>query len=335
MGTFDHCNMIANGLETPMKKFSDVITARAAGTLCAIILGASVAAVGAPVPTAKAQSEVSIVVNNEAITSLELQRRAAFLRLQRAGGNVNETARTQLVNEALQMQEAQRLRAVVSDSDVDASLQRFADSNNLTQDQLRQVLNQAGVGVEHFRKYIRAQMTWPRVVNARFGAQAGGMSQQDLVARMLERGGDKPSTTEYVLQQVVFVVPEARRSAILAQRQREADQMRSRFSDCAASREFARSLRDVSVIDLGRIMQPQLPDDWRQQIEGTSAGRTTATRTTPRGVEFIAVCSAAQVSDDLAAEMVFRSEEAQSSDMQAKAGEYLEELRQRARINNR
>jgi peptidyl-prolyl cis-trans isomerase SurA len=295
-----------------------------ASALVAAALAIGVVGDSAP---ARAQTGIAIVVNDQAITTGDVQRRVAFLRLQRSGGNINEAAREQLVNEAIQMQEARRIGAVVGDEQVNQSVQRFADNNRLSMDQLQQVLNQSGVGIEHFRSYVRAQMTWPRVVNARYGSSQG-MSQQDLVARMLERGGDKPTTTEYILQQVIFVVPEARRGQILGQRQREAEQMRSRFTDCGSSRQFAASLRDVSVRDLGRIMQPELPPDWKEQIESTSAGRTTGVRTTDRGVEFIAVCSAQQVSDDRAAEMVFRAED-QGEGMSANAEEFMKELKLR------
>jgi len=68
-------------------------------------------------------------------------------------------------------------------------------------------------------------------------------------------------------------------------------------------------------------------------------GNTTATRVTDRGVEYIAICSQRQVSDDQAAEMVFRQEDLDK----AKAGKnappenpnaqkYMEELRKKAQI---
>lgn len=307
-------------------------TARSALVTAAVLVAALAATATHP---AMAASEIAAVVNDRAITTGDIRRRIAFLKLQRSGGNLNEKAREQLINETLQLQEAARLGAVASDAQVDQAVQRFADSNNLSSSQMQQVLNQAGVGIDHFRDYVRAQLTWPRIVQARF-RQQGDMSNQELVAKMLERGaGNQPSTTEYVLQQVIFVVPEDRRSAILAQRQREAQQLRSRFTNCESTRQFAAALTDVAVRDLGRVMLPELPSDWKDQIVSTEAGGTTSVRTTDRGVEFIAVCSARQVSDDRAAELIFRSEEQDSETMAANAQKYLEELKDRASISYR
>ena len=205
------------------------------------------------------------------------------------------------------MGEVGRLRATVSNARVDQAFNQFAKSNKMSPKQMTQALNQAGVSAKHFKQFIRVQMSWPRVVNARYSS-GGRMSTEDLVAKMLERGGEKPTTTEYILQQIIFVVPQSKRSAILGKRKREAEQLRLRFVGCDNSREFAKGLKDVSVRDLGRFMQPALPQEWKKLVENTPQGKTTKTQTTDRGVEFIAVCSAKQVSDDLAAEMVFKAE---------------------------
>lgn len=288
----------------------------------------------APTGTARAASEIKIIVNNQAITSVDIARRVAFLRLQRTGGNLGEKAREQLIEEALKLQEAARIRVLVSDEQVDASFERFAASNNLSAKQLTQVLNQAGVTPKHFKSFIRVQMSWPRVVSA-VGAGGGGMSTQDLVSKMLERGNDKPTTTEYFLQQVVFVVPANKRSqSLLNARKREADQLRGRIQGCDSAASMITGLRDVSLRQLGRIMQPQLPLDWKPLIEKAKAGGATTSRITERGVEFIIICSAKTVSDDKAAELVFRSENEDTGDSE-EAKKYLAELRKRAVIANK
>lgn len=307
-------------------------TLRITGIVAATVL--ALLATPGPRSAAWAASEIKIIVNNQAITSVDIARRVAFLRLQRAKGNPTETARKQLVEEALKMQEVRRLRADVPDAQVDASFDRFAKSNNMTPKQMTQILSQAGVTAQHFKNFIRVQMAWPRAVQARYGS-TGKMSGADLVAKMLENGGSKPSTTEYILQQVIFVVPSAKRSnSLLAARKREADQLRGRYSGCEGTRGVVASLHDVTVRELGRFLQPQLPPEWKPLIEKTKAGQATTARVTDRGIEFIGVCSAKSVSDDVAAEMVFRTENSETNDSED-AKNYLEDLRKRAVIANR
>ena len=200
-------------------------------------------------------SSIAIVVNDTAITTIDIQRRSKLLSLQRAKGDLKKKAREDLIEDAIKMNEARRLGAVVSDRQVNQSFARFASSNKMSVKQMSQMLSQAGVGASHFKEFIRVQMSWPRVVGARFN-NSGQMSTEDLVSKMLERGGEKPTTTEYILQQVIFVVPTAKRKSILNKRKREAEAMRARFVNCESTRDFAKGLKDVSVRDLGRVSQP-------------------------------------------------------------------------------
>ena len=111
--------------------------------------------------------------------------------------------------------------------------------------------------------------------------------------------------------------------------------MRARFNGCDSTREFAKGLIDVTVRDLGRVLGPQLPGDWADQIKKTKVGGATAARETDRGVEFIGVCSAREVSDDKAAQLVLQNEGAGNEQTDKLAEKYVKELKTKARIVQR
>jgi peptidyl-prolyl cis-trans isomerase SurA len=283
-----------------------------------------------------AASEVKVIVNNTVITSGDIAKRAAFLRLQRQGGGAAE-AKQQLIDETLKRAEIARVQQSVSTSEVDAAYGRFAAGNKLSPEQLGKILEQAGVGVEHFKQYIAVQMSWPRVVNFRYGG-ANRLSGGDLVKRMMEGGGNKPVTTEYFLQQVIFVIPESKRGAITAKRQAEANASRSQFPGCETSKAFAANYRDVSIRNLGRLLAQQLPEEWKPLVEKAGDGMTTGTRVTEKGVEYLAICKKRQVNDDTAAEIVFRAEDLgkkKAGGQDPNSEKYLEELRSKAQIVNK
>ncbi|MBN7778696.1 SurA N-terminal domain-containing protein [Nitratireductor aquimarinus] len=284
--------------------------------------------------TSAMATEIRYVVNNLPVTSYDIDRRVAFLRLQREGGNLRQKATDQMIEQTLKLQEMQRRNINIPKEMVDQAYQRFASGNRMTTSQLNQVMAQSGVTAAHFKDFIRSQIGWSRVMQAR-NSSTGGMSEQDVVAKMLQQGGNKPSATEYMLQQVIFVVPSAERSKLLGKRQREAQALRGRFRGCDSTREFAKGLIDVTVRDLGRILEPELPGDWKDQIKKTSPGNATGVRTTERGVEFIGVCSTREVSDDRVAQMMFQSEGSGGEDMEKASQEYLAELRKNARITKR
>ena len=284
--------------------------------------------------TAAQASEIRYIVNKEAITSYDIQRRAAFLRLQNKRGNLQQMAAEEMIDQTVRNAEAKRLNINVSDEQVAAAYERFARSNRMSPAQMDQVLNQAGVTKAHFREFIRSQMGWAQVV-ARQNRSGGQMSEQDVVRRMLQQGGAKPKATEYMLQQVIFVVPSAERGAKLGARKREAEAMRQRFRGCDTTREFAKGLIDVTVRDLGRVLEPELPPDWEKQIKAASVGTATTVRETDRGVEFIGICSAREVSDDRVAQMVFGAEQGGDEDAEGASKKLTDELRAKAQIVRR
>lgn len=284
---------------------------------------------------AQSANGVAAVVNKDPITSVDVAHRMAFLRLQHQKADYN-AARDILIEESLKRQEIARVKMSVSTDDVDAAFERFAKGNKLSVAQMSEILNRAGVTVDHFKAYIAVQMSWPRLISARYGGGRGKMSTEDLVRRLKENG-QKPVTTEYTLKQIIFVVPAAKRGALLGKRKAEAEASRKKFPGCEEARTFAATMMDVSVRDLGRVLAPELPTDWKPLIEKASGG-TTAARETERGIEFLAICNQTQVSDDAAAEAVFRAEDAakqQSAkgDSNPNEKKYLDELRTKAQID--
>lgn len=293
--------------------------------------------ISATAPVAHAASSVAVIVNNTPITSGDVAKRVAFMRLQKQRGGAAE-AREQLVDEVLKREEILRLRVSVSTADVEAAIGRFASGNKLTVDQLSQILDRSGVTLDHFRQYVAVAMSWPRAVNLRYGSGGGRISNEELVRRMQENGGQKPVTTEYFLQQVIFVVPASKRNAIMGKRQAEANASRAKFPGCEQAKVFAATMHDVSIRSLGRMMIQEIPDDWKGLVEKAGDGNTTGTRVTEKGVEYLAICKKRQVNDDRAAEVVFRAEDLgkkQQDGEDPNSKKYLDELRSKAQILNK
>ncbi len=256
-------------------------------------------------------TEIKYIVNNTTVvTSDDIRHRIAFLRLQRKQASAKAAA-DELIDQALHLQEAKRLGVDVSDSQVDQAYRNFAASNHVSAAQVDAMLQQSGVTKQHFREFLRATIAWNGALRQRYQSTSGQRSlEQEAVQWMLSRGGKKPSSTEYTLQRIIFVVPERDRSRILAKREREADAMRKRYSGCDSARDLAKETIDVTVLDFGRMIEEELPPEWKKQVLAAHVGGATTTRVTPQGVEFLGVCSTRTVSDDHVAELVYQQEHA-------------------------
>ncbi|QPC87324.1 peptidylprolyl isomerase [Mesorhizobium sp. NBSH29] len=306
----------------------NVIRTRLISIGLGLLVGIAALPLAASVPAQA--TEIKYVINNEPITSYDIQRRAAFIKLQRSKGSASE----QMIEQTLHNQEVKRLGIRIPDKQVDEAYNRFATGNKLQPKQLDGILDQAGVTKRHFKEFIRAQMSWSQALNQR--ARGGGkrMTEQEAVRKMLQQGGSKPSATEYMLQQVIFVVP-ANEKGSAGRRKQEADAMRQRFKGCDTTRQFAKGLVDVTVRDLGRVLAPELPSEWADAIKATSAGSATPAKQTERGFEFIGVCSSREVSDDRVAQLVLNGEALGDQKADEVSKTYTEELRKKARIVER
>jgi peptidyl-prolyl cis-trans isomerase SurA len=297
----------------------------------------SLALASAAIPqaaTAAGGEQIKAIVNGVVITSGDIAKRVNFLKLRRTPGNLQKQATDEMVNEVLERTEIIRTGLSVSTDDVDGAFARFAKNNHMSVEQLSTILEKAGIGVQHFKGYIGVQMSWPRVVQARYGAGGSRMTTQQFVARLKQDNGQKPKTNEYFLQQIIFVVPQSKRN-ITGKRKAEAEASRKKYPGCAQAKIFAAGYRDVSIHDIGRVLEPQLPDAWKNDVIKTPPGGTTPPQVTDKGVEYLSVCKKREVSDDFAAQIIYEArdlEKAEKDSADPDSKKYIEELRKNATI---
>ena len=127
-------------------------------------------ALGASLAPATAQNlfEPVAKVNNEAVTAYERNQRMAFMTLLRAPGDVRELVMDQLINEKLQLAEAERLGVEPDPEAVRQGMEEFASRGNLSVEQFLEMIAQAGIAAETFRDFVTAGITWREVARELF-----------------------------------------------------------------------------------------------------------------------------------------------------------------------
>ena len=280
---------------------------------------------------AEASSRIRAIVDKVPITDNDVRRRAAFLKLRRMKGNLRAKALDELVDEQIQMGEARRLGVVAGDKDVNEAYKRFAANNKIPLKLFTKMLARSGTTPRGFKQYIRARMSWQRVVAARYGREARAKARPRSFTETLRNrtvGGEK--SEQVTVQQIVFVVPKNKRER-MARRRKEANAFRQRFPGCAKSVAFARGLRDVSVKDKGRMLLAALPSNWQSDVRKTPVGQATSVKDTEKGVELLAVCDRRMVSQTHTgpSEDVFQK---QAPELDKR---YMAELRKKAKVVRR
>ncbi len=280
-------------------------------------------------------TKIAVLVNNTAITSNDIRRRAAFVKLRRMKGNANSIARQELIEEAMKMEEAKRIRTVASQAQVDAAYVNFAKRNKMPVSALTRVLNQRGVTKRGFEQFIRSQMSWQRAVATRLRAEGKSDSGPKRQQAWLSEPGTKLQTEKtYTLQQIIFLVP-ASKKKLLAARKAEATRFRTGINGCKSTKVAAAGLKDVAVRELGRVREAELPPRWAKHVKNTGEGQPTTVLGTEKGAELLVVCKTREIQSAAGGEgdaFAGGSLQTRASELEKK---YLAELKERAIIKER
>lgn len=271
-----------------------------ARTLLAISL-----CIGMTCGVAVAQTAIKVVVGDQPITNYEIAQRAKFLQLTQRATNATKLATEELIDEKLQLAEARKRGIVVSEAEVNEAYANIASRLKMSPDQLTKGLRSAGVDAKTFKDRLRAQIAWGKVVREKFRATVA-VSEQDVIAALQNKvqpgtAKEKATTTEYDVTQVIFVVPAKASAAVASQRQKEAEQLRGRFTSCAEGLPFAKGLKEVVIKPLGRRLQSELSDENVKMLDELAVGRLTAPQRTENGVEMVALCDKRVLQSDAAA----------------------------------
>jgi peptidyl-prolyl cis-trans isomerase SurA len=261
--------------------------------LAALALTFAVAEMAAP-PHAIAQSAIRVVVNDEPVTTYEVQNRTRMLRLFSGGRQGEEEALEQLIDEKLMLQEAKRRGMGVTEAEVDAEFARRAGQAGLSPDQFAQAFRQNGVDVETFKEFLLAGMVWSDIVRARVRATVD-VTETDVAAALEKRAGveeqlDQQAASEYMLQQILFVIPEKAGAGVEAQRKNDANAFRAAFRGCDSSLEQAKGVPGVVVKPKVRREENQISGELKEAIAQLEIGGIAGPERVAEGFQLVAIC---------------------------------------------
>ncbi|MEM7073036.1 MAG: peptidylprolyl isomerase, partial [Pseudomonadota bacterium] len=146
------------------------------------------------------QNRIVAIVNSDSITMLDLNKRVGLLRLvggesasQKPVQQLRDEAMSQLIDEALKVQEARRMSIQVPERDVDTQISRIAAENEMTVEQFVTVLKDYGTSLETLKARFRADFGWYQVIRQQI-VQDGGVSDDEMEERieLLQRLIRKP-----------------------------------------------------------------------------------------------------------------------------------------------
>jgi peptidyl-prolyl cis-trans isomerase SurA len=285
-------------------------------------------------PSRALAQHVILLVNGEIITDYDIEQRTKFNVVAAHKTSPRQEVIEELIDDKLKVQVARRYKIDITDADVESSFGDMARRMHLTADQLTQSLAQNGIDAKTLKARVRADLSWQYIIRGKFQSslQVSEKSVLDQIATEKKtEGGDVGY--DYTLRPILFVVPRGN-TALQESRRKDADALRSRFTACDSGLLFARSLRDVAIREPIVKNSADLVPALRQILDKTEVGHLTPPETTPQGIELFALCEKKETKSETPEKRQAR-EKLFSEQFEAKAKNYLRELRRQAMIERK
>jgi peptidyl-prolyl cis-trans isomerase SurA len=232
-------------------------------------------------PSALAQQKIVAVVNDEAISAMDV---AGRIRLTMVSSGLPDNAEIRkriepqalraLIDERLQSQEAARMGIGVSDKELEDAIGRIEQANRMRKGQLEQMLKQAGIQRSALEQQIRANIAWQKLVQRRLRAQV--QIGEDEVQEVLERLKAKQGSAEFLLSEIFLPIDspdqddEVRQTAMSL-----IGQMQRGVSFPAIAQQFSQSASAANGGDIGWVQEGQLDPELENAVKGLRAGEVT------------------------------------------------------------
>ncbi|MBN9347185.1 MAG: SurA N-terminal domain-containing protein [Devosia sp.] len=285
--------------------------------LSAMLLGFTLLTASLP---AQAASAV-VTVNGTPVTDVQLAQRLALHKIE---GKGNRTAAlNELINEVLQIQEAERLGYTVSEAEIDNAVLDVARQIKVSASNLSKILTDNGVPMSTLRARLKASLAWSRVTQQVVSARVN-VSEADIDAKA-KAELTAANSFDYILKEVLFIGGNA------SARTGQANKYRKSFKGCDSAVELSLSYTDAAVRDIGRRHATQFPDALANELAKLNVGGITKPRVVEGGVSMLAVC-AKETSQDTTYIANNIRQETGSAGMKAEADKYLAELKAKAQI---
>jgi peptidyl-prolyl cis-trans isomerase SurA len=226
--------------------------------LLVFVLVSAAALLAAPAHAQKSSRQplvidrIVAVVNDEAITSVELEDRARFAMKQLAQQGtapppkavIDRQLLDRMIGDRVQLQLAKETGLRVDDVELDRAIGRIADQNKITLEVLRQTLEHDGVPYAKFREDIRNEIIMTRlrerevdnkivVTDSEIDALLSGSTSEDM------------RNDEFNLSHILVVVPENASPEQLQTRRARADEALAQLTKGADFRQVAAAFSEA------------------------------------------------------------------------------------------
>ncbi len=266
-------------------------------TLARFVLLAALALLpAAPVPaSAQDTMRIAAVVNDEAISVMDLEARVRLVLISTNVGDTPESRRRaspqilrQLIDERLQLQEAKRLNIDASEAEMGEAIKRIEEQSNLPPGRLLEELRQAGIAPSTFTQQLRSNIVWQKVIRQRMApqVQVGDDEVEEILANF-RRSKDLP---ELRIGEIMLGIDRPdREGEVRRLGEQLVEQARGGADFNALARQFSESASAALGGEIGWVLPNQLDESIQREVANAAPGTVIGPIRTVSGYQIVRV----------------------------------------------
>jgi len=210
---------------------------------------------------------ISAIVNDEVISRYDVQQRVQLIvstsgikPTQENISRLEAQALRSLVNEKIQLQEAEKLDVPSSEQEVGLMLERIASGSQMSGEEILELINSQGVRPDTLLNQIRAELLWNKIVRGRYGSYVN--VNDDEVSIVYDRTIESIGRDQFEISEIFLGyedTQEEEEANILANRLVE--QLREGASFSAVAQQFSQSSTSGQGGYIGWVTEGQLDNE--------------------------------------------------------------------------
>lgn len=234
----------------------------------------------ASIAGAKAQDVMGIaaIVNEEIISAFDLQARTQMTIVTsglqddpRQRSRLESQVLKSLIDERLQLQEAEKQNIKVSDAEIDRELAGIEKRNRMPEGGMVNYFKQNNLSLATFRQQVRAQLAWTKLVRRQIVPKVE--VSDDEIKEVLQKLQEAVGLPQNLVSEIFLTIDSPdQEDETMKEAQRLVDQLRQGANFPAIAQQFSQSASAASGGDLGWVSRGQLPDALGKVVETLQPG---------------------------------------------------------------
>ena len=244
-----------------------------------------------PIADLQDVQEIVAIVNDEVISLYDLKQRTLLLALSSSSGQITQEqeqllqqqAMSGLIDDKLKLEEAEKYKAIATETEMATSYRNYARQFNLEPDVLETRLNEAGVAKKTLEAQLGSSMAWQRVTFGLLEPMAN--VTDDEVMNYIEKMERDKGKFEFQVSEIFLPISNnAQREEVKSAANIMHEQLATGVDFPRVAQQFSQSSTASVGGDMGWIMDNELPEEVNTEIRLLETGTITEPIVTEQGV---------------------------------------------------